>query len=694
MSKAKYTVTAALPYANGPLHLGHVAGVYLPADIFVRFLRMNHHDVAFICGSDEHGAAITLRAKKEGITPQEIVAKYNGIIGKAFQDFNISFDIFHRTSAEIHHKTSQDFFLKLYEKGKFTEETSEQYYDEEYQQFLADRYITGECPKCHNPGAYGDQCEKCGSDLSPTELIHPTSTLSGKTPVLKTTSHWYLPMANHEEWLREWIKEGKLDGVQQHDPKPWRNQVIGQCMSWIDGGLHSRAMTRDLDWGVKVPLPNADGKVLYVWLDAPIGYISATKQWALDNNKNWEDYWKGDRKLIHFIGKDNIVFHAVIFPILLKDHGDLILPDNVPAYEFLNLEGDKFSTSRNWAVWLHEYLETYPGKEDELKYVLTSIAPETKDSEFTWKEYQTRINSELADILGNFVNRALVLTQKYYEGKVPARGELTQEDLNVLAEIKAIPERISKLVYAYKLRDAQAEAMNLARLGNKYLADQEPWKLVKTDPLRVETIMNIALQITANLSVVLQPFLPTTAKKLSHFVNFTTTNWEDAGREDLLQAGAMTNTPEILFQKIEDTLVEHEVAKLKNTIQENTPIQNSEAMELTFEPQKPEIAFEDFTKMDIRLGKILAAEKVEKADKLLKLLVDTGLDKRTIVSGIAEHYSPEEVIGKTVQVLMNLAPRKIRGIESQGMILMAENEKNELSFLVPEKEFDGGCGIH
>jgi methionyl-tRNA synthetase len=694
MSKAKYTVTAALPYANGPLHLGHVAGVYLPADIFVRFLRMNHHDVAFICGSDEHGAAITLRAKKEGITPQEIVDKYNGIIGKAFQDFNISFDIFHRTSAEIHHKTSQDFFLKLYEKGKFTKETSEQYYDEEYQQFLADRYITGECPKCHNPGAYGDQCEKCGSDLSPTELIHPTSTLSGKTPVLKTTSHWYLPMANHEEWLREWIKEGKLDGVQQHDPKPWRNQVIGQCMSWIDGGLHSRAMTRDLDWGVKVPLPNADGKVLYVWLDAPIGYISATKQWALDNNKNWEDYWKGDRKLIHFIGKDNIVFHTVIFPILLKDHGDLILPDNVPAYEFLNLEGDKFSTSRNWAVWLHEYLETYPGKEDELKYVLTSIAPETKDSEFTWKEYQTRINSELADILGNFVNRALVLTQKYYEGKIPARGELTQEDLNVLAEIKAIPERISKLVYAYKLRDAQAEAMNLARLGNKYLADQEPWKLVKADPLRVETILNIALQITANLSVVLQPFLPTTAKKLSHFVNFTTTNWEDAGREDLLQAGAMTNTPEILFQKIEDTLVEHEVAKLKNTIQENTPIQNSEAMELTFEPQKPEIAFEDFTKMDIRLGKILAAEKVEKADKLLKLLVDTGLDKRTIVSGIAEHYSPEEVIGKTVQVLMNLAPRKIRGIESQGMILMAENEKNELSFLVPEKEFNGGCGIH
>ena len=683
MSKAKYTVTAALPYANGPLHLGHVAGVYLPADIFVRFLRMNDHDVAFICGSDEHGAAITLRAKKEGITPQEIVDKYNGIIGNAFKDFNISFDIFHRTSAEIHHKTSQDFFLKLYENGKFTEETSEQYYDEEYQQFLADRYITGECPKCQNPNAYGDQCEKCGSDLSPTELINPTSTLSGKTPILKTTSHWYLPMQNHEEWLRAWIKEGKLDGVQQHDPKAWRNQVIGQCMSWIDGGLHSRAMTRDLDWGVKVPLPNADGKVLYVWLDAPIGYISATKQWALDNNKNWEDYWKGDRKLVHFIGKDNIVFHAVIFPILLKDHGDLILPDNVPAYEFLNLEGDKFSTSRNWAVWLHEYIAAYPGKEDELKYVLTSIAPETKDSEFTWKEYQTRVNSELADILGNFVNRALVLTQKYYEGKVPQQGELTDYDKEVLAEMKAIPERIGKLVYAYKLRDAQAEAMNLARLGNKYLADQEPWKLVKTDEKRVETIMNIALQITANLSIVLQPFLPSTAEKLSQFLNFKTTDWTQAGNPDLLAAGTSTNAPTILFQKIEDSLVETEVAKL----------QNANAVESNFEPQKDTIDFEDFTKLDIRLGTILEAEKVEKADKLLKLLIDTGIDKRTVVSGIAEHYSPEEVIGKTVQILLNLAPRKIRGIESQGMILMAEDAEGKLSFMTSEKGFEAGGSV-
>jgi methionyl-tRNA synthetase len=683
MSKAKYTVTAALPYANGPLHLGHVAGVYLPADIFVRFLRMNQHDVAFICGSDEHGAAITLRAKKEGTTPKEIVDKYNTIIGNAFKDFGISFDIFHRTSAEIHHKTSQDFFLKLHEKGKFTEETSEQYYDEEFNQFLADRYITGECPKCQNPNAYGDQCEKCGTDLSPTDLIHPKSTLSGKAPILKTTSHWYLPMQNHEDWLREWIKEGKLDGVQQHDPKAWRNQVNGQCMSWIDGGLHSRAMTRDLDWGVKVPLPNSDGKVLYVWLDAPIGYISATKQWALDNNKNWEDYWKGDRKLVHFIGKDNIVFHAVIFPILLKDHGDLILPDNVPASEFLNLEGDKFSTSRNWAVWLHEYLAAYPGKEDELKYVLTSIAPETKDSEFTWKEYQTRINSELADILGNFVNRALVLTQKYYDGKVPAKGELTDYDKEVLAEMQEIPKRISKLIYAYKLREAQAEAMNMARLGNKYLADQEPWKVIKTDPTRVETIMNIALQITANLSVVLQPFLPSTAQKLSHFLNFHSTDWSDAGRADLVPTGTHTEQPEILFQKIEDTLVELEVNKLKNT----------NAVETPFEAQKEEIAFDDFTKLDIRLGKILEAEKVEKADKLLKLTVDTGIDKRTIVSGIAEHYSPEQVVGKTVQVLLNLAPRKIRGIESQGMILMAEDAEGNLSFMVPEKEFGAGGGV-
>jgi methionyl-tRNA synthetase len=682
MSKDKFTVTAALPYANGPLHLGHVAGVYLPADIFVRFLRMNGHDVAFICGSDEHGAAITLRAKKEGISPQEIVDKYNTIISKSFEDFQISFDIFHRTSAPIHHETSQEFFLKLYENGKFTEETSEQYYDEEFHQFLADRYISGTCPKCQNPSAYGDQCEKCGTDLSPTELIDPKSTLSGKTPVLRSTSHWYLPMDRHENWLREWIKYGTLDGTQQHDPKTWRNQVIGQCMSWIDGGLHARAMTRDLDWGVKVPLPNAESKVLYVWLDAPIGYISATKQWALDNGKNWKDYWTGDRKLVHFIGKDNIVFHAVIFPIILKDHGDLILPDNVPAYEFLNLEGDKFSTSRNWAVWLHEYLERHPGKEDELKYVLTSIAPETKDSEFTWKEYQTRINSELADILGNFVNRALVLTNKYYEGVVPEKGAYREEDLQVLEEMKAIPLRISKLVYAYKLRDAQAEAMNLARLGNKYLADQEPWKLIKTNPERVQTVMNIALQITANLSIVLQPFLPTTTRKLSAFLNFSETQWNRAGVEQL-EAGHLIGTPEILFQKITDETVEEEVNHLHN----------SQPMKTAFEPQKAAVQFDDFTKLDIRLGTILEAEKVEKADKLLKLLVDTGIDQRTIVSGIAEHYKPEEVKGKTVQVLLNLEPRKIRGIESQGMVLMAEDAEGKLSFVVPEKGFGAGGGI-
>ena len=683
MSKAKYTVTAALPYANGPLHLGHVAGVYLPADIFVRFLRMNNHDVAFICGSDEHGAAITLRAKKEGISPQEIVDKYNEQIGKSFRDFDISFDIFHRTSSPIHHETAKNFFKVLHAKGKLTEETSEQYYDEEYSQFLADRYITGECPKCQNPSAYGDQCEKCGSDLSPTELINPTSTLSRKTPILRETSHWYLPMNRHEDWLREWIKEGKLEGVQQHDPKLWRNQVNGQCMSWIDGGLHSRAMTRDLDWGVKVPLPNSEGKVLYVWLDAPIGYISATKQWALDNNKDWKDYWTGDRKLIHFIGKDNIVFHAIIFPILLRDHGDLILPDNVPAYEFLNLEGDKFSTSRNWAVWLHEYMESYPEKSDELKYVLTSIAPESKDSEFTWKEFQTRINSELADSLGNFVNRAMVLTQKYYQGIVPEKGELTEEDQRVLKEMNDIPDRIAKLVYAYKLRDAQAEAMNLARLGNKYLAETEPWKLVKTDVERVKTIMNIALQITANLSIVLQPFLPATAKKLSEFLNFNTTDWTNAGGDDLLKPGQMTSIPSILFTKIEDELVAFEVAKLIKT-DENVS---------AFEPQKEAINFEDFGKMDIRLGTILSAEKVEKADKLVKLLVDTGIDKRTIVSGIAEHYSPEEIVGKTVSVLMNLAPRKIKGIESQGMILMAENEEGKLSFMTPEKGFSAGGTI-
>jgi methionyl-tRNA synthetase len=573
MTKEKFTVTAALPYANGPLHLGHVAGVYLPSDIFVRFLRMNNHDVAFICGSDEHGAAITLRAKKEGVTPKEIVDKYDEIISKAFKDFDISFDVFHRTSSAIHHETAQEFFKVLEDKGHFTKETSEQYYDEEHDQFLADRYITGTCPSCETDDAYGDQCEKCGSTLSPIDLINPKSTISGKTPIMRSTSHWYLPMQNHEKWLKEWIKEGTLDGIHQHDPSKWRNQVVGQCMSWIDGGLRPRAMTRDLDWGVTVPVKGGDGKVLYVWLDAPIGYISATKKWALDNNKNWKDYWTGERKLIHFIGKDNIVFHAIIFPILLKAHGNLILPDNVPAYEFLNLEGAKFSTSRNWAVWLHEYIERYPDKMDELKYVLTSIAPEAKDSEFTWKEYQARINNELADILGNFVNRALVLTQKYYAGKVPLLGKLTGNDKDVIAQIKAIPEKMSLLIYKYKLREAQAEAINLARLGNKYLADMEPWRLVKTDPVRVETIMNIALQITANLSIVLQPFLPATADKLSEFLDFKTTEWEAAGKINLISADHLTNKPSILFQKVEDIIVELEVTKLEATKKVDTAFQ-------------------------------------------------------------------------------------------------------------------------
>jgi methionyl-tRNA synthetase len=694
MSKQRFTVTAALPYANGPLHLGHVAGVYLPADIFVRFLRMNEHDVAFICGSDEHGAAITLRAKKEGITPQEIVDKYNKIIGDSFKQFGISFDIFHRTSSELHHQTAQDFFLKLHEKGKFTEETSEQYFDEEYQQFLADRYITGECPKCQNPNAYGDQCEKCGSDLSPIDLINPVSTLSGKTPILKTTSHWYLPMGRHESWLRPWVQKGELDGKQQHDPKAWRNQVLGQCMSWIDGGLHSRAMTRDLDWGVKVPLPNSDGKVLYVWLDAPIGYVSATKQWAKDTGKNWEDYWlknpSGEEsKLVHFIGKDNIVFHAIIFPIILKDYGDFILPDNVPAYEFLNLEGDKFSTSRNWAVWLHEYLERYPNKIDELKYTLTAIAPESKDSEFTWKEFQSRVNNELADVLGNFVNRALVLTQKYYEGKVPTMGTLTNEDQQALDDMNAFPAKISKLVYAYKLRDAQNEVMNLARLGNKYLAENEPWKLIKIDEKRVKTIMHIALQITANLAQIMEPFLPSSAAKIRAFLNIDIQKWEDLGTTALLSAGHQTNAPEILFQKIEDELVAKEVEILNQSKAASTDILESKS----FSVQKPNITFDEFSKLDIRLGKILEAVKVPKADKLLQLKVDTGIDIRTIVSGIAEHYSPEEVVGKTVAVLLNLEPRKIRGVESQGMILMAENAEGKLSFMLPEKDFEQGGEI-
>ena len=677
----KFTVTAALPYANGPLHLGHIAGVYLPADIFVRFIRMKGEEVLFVCGSDEHGAAITLRAKKEGITPQEIVDKYHQINSKAFQDFDIAFDIYSRTSSEIHHKTAQDYFKVLNDNGTFTKQTTEQFYDNEYHQFLADRYVTGDCPNCKNPGAYGDQCEKCGSALSPTELINPVSTLSGKTPVLKETTHWFLPMERHEEWLKEWITDGTIDGVQQHDPKTWRNQVNGQSLSWINGGLHPRAMTRDLDWGVKVPVKGADGKVLYVWLDAPIGYLSATKEWALENNKDWKDYWTGDRKLVHFIGKDNIVFHTIIFPILLKQHGGLVLPDNVPAYEFLNLEGDKLSTSRNWAVWLHEYMAEHPNKKDELKYVLTSIAPESKDSEFTWAEFQARINNELADVFGNFVNRAIVLTHKYFDGKVSERGTLTDYDKEVLEGLASYPNKIETLIRAYKLREAQSEAMNLARLGNKYLAETEPWKLAKTDMARVETILNIALQITASLTIVFQPFLPEKSKKLAEFLNLDLLNWSFAGNDKVLNVGHQLNKPSILITKIDDNFVAEQIAKLEASKMETTS---------TFEPQKENISFDDFTKLDIRVGEILEAEKVPKADKLLKLLVDTGLDKRTVVSGIAEHYKAEDIIGTKVSILMNLAPRKIRGVESQGMILMAENAEGKLSFVSPENDFEAG----
>lgn len=687
-TKAKYTVTSALPYANGPLHLGHVAGVYLPADIFVRFLRHKGHDVAFICGSDEYGAAITLRAKKEGITPQEIVDKYHKLLSDTFKKFDIKFDIFHRTTAETHTKTAQDFFLTLHNNGAFTQKVSQQYYDEEYNQFLADRYIKGECPKCNYPDAYGDQCEKCGSTLSPTDLLHPKSTLSGKTPIMKETMHWYLPLERHEDWLREWIKEGTLDGVKQHEPKEWRNQVLGQCLSWIDGGLHARSMTRDLDWGIPVPLPEAEGKVLYVWLDAPIGYISATKDWAKSVNKDWKDYWTGDRKLVHFVGKDNIVFHTVIFPILLKEHGGFILQDNVPASEFLNLEGDKFSTSRNWAVWLHEYIASYPDKIDELKYVLTSIAPESKDSEFTWADYQSRVNNELADVLGNFVNRALVLNQKYYNGILPELGEITAEDQKVIQALKEVPSKVEALLYAYKIRDAQKEVMELARMGNRYLAETEPWKVIKSDPKRVETILHLALQITANLSILFDPFLPSTAKKIRSFLNMEEFNWDQAGKIDILKAGANTQPPSILFQKIEDEMVEKEKEKLLQTRTSNEDEKEQEAA-----PQKEDIQFEEFLKMDVRIGKIIDAKPVKKADKLLELLVDTGIDQRTIVSGIAEHYKPEEIIGKKVSVLLNLPPRKLRGVVSNGMILMAEDNNGKLSFIIPENNVDTGSEI-
>lgn len=678
----RYTVTAALPYANGPLHLGHLAGVYIPADIYARYLRSNGKDVAFVCGSDEHGAAITIRAKKDNTTPQAIVDQFHQMNDDVFNQLGVSFDIYHRTSSDLHKETASGYFKQMEEQGKFTKQTNEQYYDEEFNQFLADRYITGDCPKCKEPGAYGDQCEKCGSDLSPMELLNPKSTLSGKTPILRETSHWYLPMDEHEEWVKAWVKDGILDGKQHHYPKEWRNQVIGQCLSWIEGGLRPRAMTRDLDWGVPVPAEGGEGKVLYVWFDAPIGYISATKQWALDNGKNWEDYWKNeDTRLIHFLAKDNIVFHTIIFPIMLKMFGDHILPYNVPANEFLNLEGQKLSTSRNWAVWGHEYLEDFTGQEDVLRYVLCSIAPESKDSDFSWKDFQQRNNSELADIFGNFVNRTLVLTHKYYEGAVPAQNELHQIDKDALAEMEAIPQKVANAIEAYKFREALSEAMNLARLGNKYLADTEPWKLAKTDPERVKTIINIGLQITAQLTIVMEPFLPFTSKKLCGFLNIEQKNWSETSNQNLMVEGHIINKPEILFAKIDDEKIEEQLEKLKQPIVVEP------------NPMKDEVTFEDFTAMDIRVGVIKTAEKVKKADKLLMMTVDTGLDTRTVVSGIAQHYSPEEVIGQKVSILMNLAPRKIRGVESQGMILMAEDAEGKLCFVAPTKEMEAGGEI-
>ena len=680
----RHTITAALPYANGPLHLGHLAGVYISADIYARFLRSNGEDVAFICGSDEHGAAITLRAKKEGKSPKDIVDKYHFSNKDIFEKLGISFDIYDRTSSKHHHETAQELFLELDKKGAFIKKESEQYYDDEYQQFLADRYITGQCPKCKSQGAYGDQCEKCGSALSSSELINPVSTLSGKSPHLKSTTHWYLPLNRHEKWLSEWMQKGTFNGEQVHDPKNWKNQVVGQCMSWIKGGLQPRAITRDLDWGVNVPVKDGEGKVLYVWFDAPIGYISATKKWAEKKGKNWEEYWKNkDTNLVHFLAKDNIVFHTIIFPAILSELDGYILPTNVPANEFLNLEGQKLSTSRNWAVWVEDYIVQFPDQEDVLRYVLCSIAPENKDSDFSWKDFQARNNNELCSIFGNFVNRTLVLTKKYYNGVTPSRNELLEVDDELLKTTKEIPDNIAQAITSFRFRDAQAEAMKLARVGNKYLADTEPWKLIKTDPERVKTIMNISLQITANLAIVFEPFMPKKALDLAQMLNIELPNWKESGNDQLIPTNHTIGEPRILFQKIEDEKIEEQIEKLKNQGQNTTK----------FPPMKDEITFDEFSKMDLRVGTITAAEKIEKADKLLKLTVDTGIDVRTVVSGIAEHFKPEEVIGQKVSILLNLAPRKIRGVESQGMILMAETEEGELAFVSPNKEISAGNTI-
>ena len=680
----RHTITAALPYANGPLHLGHLAGVYISADIYARFLRSNGEDVAFICGSDEHGAAITLRAKKENKSPKEIVDEYHFSNKEIFEKLGISFDIYDRTSSKHHHETAKELFLKMDKKGAFVKKESEQYFDEEYQQFLADRYITGQCPKCGYQNAYGDQCEKCGSALSSSELIHPISTLSGKSPQLKSTTHWYLPLDRHEKWLSDWIQKGIYNGDQVHSPENWKNQVVGQCMSWIKAGLQPRAITRDLDWGVSVPVQDGEGKVLYVWFDAPIGYISATKKWANENGKSWEDYWKSkDTNLVHFLAKDNIVFHTIIFPAILSELDGYILPTNVPANEFLNLEGQKLSTSRNWAVWGKDYITEFPNQEDILRYVLCSIAPENKDSDFSWKDFQARNNNELCSIFGNFVNRTLVLTKKYYNRVTPSRNNLLEVDIELLKTIKETPENIAQAISSFRFRDAQGEAMKLARAGNKYLADTEPWKLIKTDPERVKTIMNISLQITANLAIVFEPFMPKKALELAELLNINLPRWDQAGKDQLINENHIINEPRILFQKIEDEKIDEQIKKLKN--QDQKPNK--------YPPMKEEITFDEFSKMDLRVGTITAAEKIEKADKLLKLTVDTGIDVRTVVSGIAEHFKPKEVIGQKVSILLNLAPRKIRGVESQGMILMAETEMGELAFVSPTKEIDAGNTI-
>lgn len=667
-------VTAALPYANGGVHIGHLAGVYVPADIYVRYLRLKKQDVLFICGSDEHGVPITLRAKKEGCTPQDVCDRFHKLIKDSFAGFGISFDIYSRTTSDMHTETASDFFRTLYEKGGFVEKESEQYYDEEAKTFLADRYITGECPHCHFEKAYGDQCEHCGSTLSPEELINPRSAVSGSKPVLRKTSHWYLPLDKYQSWLEKWILE---------DHKEWRPNVYGQCKSWLDMGLQPRAVSRDLDWGIPVPVEGAEGKVLYVWFDAPIGYISNTKELRSD----WETWWKDpSTRLVHFIGKDNIVFHCIVFPVMLKGEGSFILPDNVPANEFLNLEDNKISTSRNWAVWLDEYIEEFPGKQDVLRYVLTANAPETKDNNFTWKDFQARNNNELVAVYGNFVNRALVLTDKYYGGTVPPQGELTDYDRQIISEFTGVKADVEKLLDDFRFRDAQKEAMNLARIGNKYLADSEPWKLQKTDPERVKTILNLSLQLVANLAIAFEPFLPFSSKRLRGMLNVDSFDWNDLGSTELLEAGHKLNAPELLFEKIDDAPIQAQIDKLLARKAE------IESAERKAEPQKPDMPFENFEKMDLRVGTVRECVRVEKSDKLLRFVIDDGMETRTIVSGIAKHYKPEELVGRQICFIANLPPRKLRGIESQGMILSAENPDGTLSLLTADRKCaDGAC---